>query len=232
MHRNSILNALSEDEREFVSHHLEAVTLNRRKLLYDVDVPIEHVYFITEGVASIVSFLDDGTSVETATVGCEGMVGIGVYLGTPVMSEQAFVQIEGGGYRMSAEQLRECLRGCEHLSALLGRYTSALLRLLAQTSACNRRHAIVQRCARWLLMTHDRAGRDTFELTQQFLSQMLGVRRATVSAVAMSLQKAGCIEYSRGRITILDRKGLEREACECHAVIRNEFARAGAIRHG
>jgi CRP-like cAMP-binding protein len=126
--------------------------------------------------------------------------------------------------------LAECLEQCEHLAPLLSRYTSALLRMLAQSSACNRRHQIVQRCARWLLITHDRAGRDTFELTQQFLSQMLGVRRATVSAVANGLQKSGCIEYSRGRITVLDRAGLEKEACECYYVIREEFAAAGAIR--
>lgn len=206
--------------------HLEPVTLPRKQLLYQANRPIEHVYFLTEGVGSIVSFFGDGSAVETATVGNEGMVGIGVYLGVPVVSEQAFIQIEGSGFRMPAERLQDCLDNCESLSPLLARYTAALLRLLAQTSACNRRHAIVQRCARWLLVTHDRAGRDTFDLTQQFLAEMLGVRRATVSAVAGALQKDHCVEYSRGRLTITNRDRLHTHSCECYGVIRQEFERA------
>ena len=208
--------------------HLEPVVLKRKHLLYEQNQPIEHVYFLTEGVASILSFFADGSAVETATVGNEGMVGIGVYLGTPVVSEQAFIQIDGSGFRMRADRFRECLDECKHLSPLLGRYTAALLRLLAQTSACNRRHQIVQRCARWLLVTHDRAGRNTFDLTQQFLAEMLGVRRATVSAVANALQKDGCVEYSRGKLTITNRDKLSSHSCECYDVIRTEFARAGA----
>lgn len=225
MHRNLILNALPEGEREYIRQYLEPVSLKRKQLLYEVGQPIEHVYFITEGVGSILSYFADGTAVETATVGNEGMVGIGVYLGVPAVAERAIVQVEGGGFRMPAARLRDCLQNCPTLSPLLKLYTAALLRMLAQTSACNRRHAIVQRCARWLLVTHDRAGRDTFDLTQQFLAEMLGVRRATVSAVANSLQKAGAINYSRGRITVTDRPQLEAHCCECYDIIQSEFVK-------
>lgn len=225
MHRNLILKTLPEAEREYIRQYLEPVTLRRKQLLYEVGQPIEYVYFITEGVGSILSYFADGSAVETATVGNEGMVGIGVYLGVPAVAERAIVQVEGGGFRMPAARLSDCLRHCETLSPVLKLYTAALLRMLAQTSACNRRHAIVQRCARWLLVTHDRAGRDTFDLTQQFLAEMLGVRRATVSAVANSLQKAGAINYSRGRITVTDRPRLEDHCCECYGIIRSEFVK-------
>lgn len=229
MHRNSILNALPSSEQEIVRRYLEPVDLHRKQSLGEIGRTIEHVYFPTQGVISVLTYFADGSSVETAAIGNEGFVGVGVFLGTPIMRDQAFVQVEGAGYRMAAKDLELCCSQTEHLPQLLKRYTSALLRLLAQTAACNRRHSIEERCARWLLTTHDRAGRNTFHLTQQFLSQMLGVRRATVSAVANALQKAGRIEYSRGRLTILDRTGLQSEACECYDVIRNEFARAYGV---
>ena len=225
MHRNSILNALAEDERQRVRQFLEPVVLNRKQVLYDAGRAIDHVYFITEGVASVITFFSNGNAIETATIGNEGIVGLPVFLGVRSVSEQCFVQIPGAGFRMGSDDFLSWCETSPKMRAVLNLYTAAMLRMLAQSSACNRRHSIEQRCARWLLMTHDRAGRDTFELTQQFLSEMLGVRRATVSQVAKAFQQAGCIEYTRGRIRIIDRSGLECQSCECYKVIQREFSK-------
>ncbi|HEU4561941.1 MAG TPA: Crp/Fnr family transcriptional regulator [Longimicrobium sp.] len=173
----------------------------------------------------MLGLMDDGSAVETATIGNEGLVGVPVFLGAMQMAGQAFAQVPGEAYRLPAGALREEVRRGSALATLLGRYTQALFTLVAQSSACNRKHAVEQRCARWLLMTHDRVPGDTFELTQHFLSQMLGVRRATVNEAAAALQERGLIDYTRGRITIIDRAGLEAAACACYAIIRNEFAR-------
>jgi CRP-like cAMP-binding protein len=206
---------------------MEQIPLNRKQMLYDQDREIEHVYFLTEGVASVLTVLSDGTAIETATIGNEGLVGIYPFLGRDmVRGEHAFMQIGGHGFRMDTADFRAVLPQCPQLSNMVARYTLALVRFLSLTSACNRKHSIEQRCARWLLLTHDRAGRDTIELTQQFLSQMLGVRRATVNAVMGSLHEAGCVDYTRGRVTILDRGCLEKVSCDCYKTIRREFEEA------
>jgi len=158
-------------------------------------------------------------------VGNEGMVGVPVYLGAMQMAGQAFVQVPGRAWRLPAGVLREEVRRGTALAGMLGRYTQALFTLVAQASACNRKHPVERRCARWLLLTHDRVAGDEFELTQLFLSQMLGVRRATVNEAAARLQERGLIEYQRGRMRIVDRAGLERAACVCYAIIRDEFDR-------
>jgi CRP-like cAMP-binding protein len=186
---------------------------------------MEHVYFPEDGVISIVGLMEDGSAVETATVGNEGMVGVPVFLGAMQMAGQGFAQVPGSAWRLPAGALREEVRRGGALSRLLGRYTQALFTLVAQSSACNRKHTVEQRCARWLLMTHDRVAGDNFELTQLFLSQMLGVRRATVTEAAGELQARGLIEYTRGRMAIVDRAGLEAAACPCYGIIRAEFAR-------
>lgn len=223
--RNRILAALPHDEWERLSRSLERVRLETRQILFEANRPITHVYFPENAVLSLVGLMDDGSAVETATVGNEGMMGVPVYLGAMQMAGQAFAQIPGEALRMPAGALREEVRRGTELSRLLGRYTQALFTLVAQSSACNRKHPVEQRCARWLLMTHDRVEGDSFELTQLFFSQMLGVRRATVSEAAAALQDRGLIEYSRGQITILDRAGLEAASCACYAIIRAEFAR-------
>jgi CRP-like cAMP-binding protein len=223
--RNRILAALPAEERERLRPSLEHVPLELRHVIFEPNRTIEHVYFPEEGVVSVLGLLEDGSAIETATVGNEGMVGVPVFLGAMQMAGQAFAQIPGRAWRMPAGALREEVRRGSALAQLLGRYTQALFTLVAQSSACNRKHAVEQRCARWLLMTHDRVEGDTFELTHLFLSQMLGVRRATVSETAAALQVRGLIDYTRGRITIRDRAGLEAAACPCYGIIRAEFAR-------
>ncbi|HEX2189236.1 MAG TPA: Crp/Fnr family transcriptional regulator [Longimicrobiaceae bacterium] len=223
--RNRILAALPDDEWERIRGRLERVELAIREVVFEPNRAIEHVHFPEDAVISILSLMEDGSAVEVATVGYEGMAGVPVFLGAMQMAAQAFAQVPGVAYRMPSAALREELRRGGALPELLGRYTQALFTLVAQSSACNRKHPVEKRCARWLLMTHDRVPGDTFELTHHFLSQMLGVRRATVSEAAAALQGRGLIEYSRGRLGIVDRAGLEAAACICYAVIRGEFAR-------
>jgi CRP-like cAMP-binding protein len=223
--RNRILAALPAEVLERLRPALEPVELELGLVVAEPNRPIEHVVFPEEGIVSIVGVLADGSAVETATVGREGMAGLPVFLGAGSMAGQAFVQVPGHGHRMPAAALREEVSGGGVLFELLGRYTQALFTMLSQSSACNRKHPVEARCARWLLLTHDRVDGDAFLLTHLILSQMLGVRRASVSEAAARLQEAGLIEYGRGRLTILDREGLERAACECYAIIRSEFAR-------
>jgi CRP-like cAMP-binding protein len=223
--RNRILAALPPDEWARLRERMEWVPMPLRKVVFQPNQPIPHVYFMEEGMVSILGLVEDGSAVETATVGNEGMVGVPVFLGAMQMAAQAFVQVAGSAWRLPSAALRDEVRRATAVADALGRYTQALFTLVAQSSACNRKHAVEQRCARWLLMTHDRVSHDTFGLTQLFLSQMLGVRRATVSEAAGALQQARLIEYSRGRITVLDRAGLEAAACVCYGVIRAEFAR-------
>ena len=223
--RNLILAGLSARQRERIIEAAERVPFKKKMVLFDVDRPIQYVYFPEDGVASLVNIFSDGSAVESATVGYEGMVGLPVFLGATSMSAQAFVQVQGFAHRLRIEDFKAELDAAPELRAVLNRYTQALMTLLAQTSACNRRHAIEERCARWLLMTHDRVASDYFSLTQEFLAMMLGVRRATVTVAAGTLHKAGFIDYDRGTIQILDRSGLERASCECYAIVRNEFAR-------
>lgn len=200
-----------------------------RELLFDVNQPIAHVYFPESCVGSIIGLMADGSAVETATVGEEGMIGLPVFHGTDRTASQAFIQIAGQAYRLSSPVFREELRRSETLTRMLHHYSQALFTLVAQTSACNRLHNMRQRCARWLLHTHDRVGADRgvkeFALTQQFLSQMLGVRRATVTDAMGMLQDAGAIRYEMGRITVVDRPRLEAQACDCYAIVRSEFDR-------
>lgn len=222
--RNRLLAALPPGEWERVRPSVELVPLEVRRVIIEPNQAIQHVYFPEDAVVSLLGLLEDGSAVETATVGNEGMVGVPVFLGAMQMAGQAFAQVPGMAWRMPAAALREEVRRGSALAGLLGRYTQALFTLVAQSSACNRKHSTEQRCARWLLLTHDRVSGDSFELTQLFLSQMLGVRRATVNEAATELQTRGLIEYTRGRVTVLDRPGLEAAACPCYGIIRGEFA--------
>jgi CRP-like cAMP-binding protein len=212
-----------------LSPSLTPVALEIKQVLFDVDRPIEHVYFPEAAVVSILSVMADGSAIETATVGHEGMVGLPVFLGTHQMSAQAFCQIPGPALRVESDTFRRAFEASRPLTQVLQRYTQALFGFVAQNSACNRMHSMPQRCARWLLHTHDRvgaeSGRDEFTLTHQFLSQMLGVRRATVTEGMRVLHGAGAIDYVRGRVIVRDRAALEAAACECYAVIAREFDR-------
>lgn len=222
---NRLLAGLPAEALKALRPHLEPVALSLREVLFNVDVPIEHVYFPEDAVVSILGVMPDGTAVEVATVGREGMVGLPVFLGAERTPAHALVQVPGRGHRVEARAFREHVQRSQDTRNVLDRYTQAMFTLVAQGAACNRLHSIEERCARWLLMTQDRVGADGFPLTQQFLSQMLGVRRAGVSEVASELQREGLLKYQRGYVSIQDRAGLEAASCECYAVIRSEFSR-------
>jgi CRP-like cAMP-binding protein len=173
----------------------------------------------------MVTVLDDGGPIELATVGNEGVVGVPVFLGASSTNARGFVQIPGEYQRLPARAFRQAIDNGGQLHGLVQRYSQALFTQIAQNVACNRAHPVEQRCARWLLQTADRVGKEEFPLTQEFLGQMLGVRRATVNAAARALHDAGLITYRRGLITILDRAGLEAASCECYAIVAREFER-------
>jgi len=224
-YRNRILAALPPDELAVLEPQLSRVALRTRQVVSDPGQPITAVCFPEDAIVSQISVMADGSAIETATVGVEGMTGLALFHGVDTTPEQVFVQVPGAGHTLSADAFRAALPRCPTLVRTLHCFAQALYTLVAQSSGCNRKHGVDQRCARWLLLVHDRVGRDRIELTQLFLSQMLGVRRATVTVAAGALQKAGAIRYSRGRITVVDRKGLERTACECYGIIRSTFSR-------
>jgi CRP-like cAMP-binding protein len=204
---------------------LTPVPLPLGEILYKTEEQIRDVYFINNGIVSLVANMKDGGSVEVGLVGNDGMVGLSIVLGDDISPNQAIVQIAGDGMRMRADILREELKREEHLLGILLRSTLVMLKQVSQTAVCNATHTIGQRLARWLLMCHDRVPGDQLKLTQEFISQMLGIRRSGVSEAAILLQGGGLIRYSRGHITIVDRKGLEEFTCECYAAVRAEFER-------
>ena len=221
--RNRLLGALPDDELARLAPHLERVPLVQRKVLFEANAPISHVYFPETAVVSLVSLMRDGATVEVGTAGCEGMAGLSAFLAHDVSSVQAFIQVGGEGWRMDAATFVQFAAVPSALHRLLLRYTQAFLTQVAQTAACNGAHLVVQRCARWLLMTHDRVEGDVFSLTHEFLAFMLGVRRAGVTVAMRALQDAGLVGYTRGQVWIVDRAGLERASCECYEVVRVHF---------
>ena len=222
---NRLLAALPAEEYARIIGDFEPVELVARQVLWKADAPIRSIYFPRTCVCSLLMPLSDEQPVESATTGREGMVGVPVLLGVDSSSNSCVAQISGEALRVDADRVREWMRGHGALPPLLLRYAEALLEQTAQSVACNRRHEMEERCARWLLMTHDRVGADSFVLTHEFLASMLGVRRASVTVAAGMLQKAGLLRYSRGRITILDREGLEAASCECYRAVRERYAK-------
>jgi CRP-like cAMP-binding protein len=225
--QNRLLAQLPGEELERVKSVLEHVGTPFRATIFGQDQPIEHVYFPYEGVLSLVRVPDnsDDLTIELATVGSEGMAGLPLALGSRTMSAMCFCQIAGRAGRIPADRFLEILAVSPVLHGVLLRYTQALFTQVAQNAACNRTHPVEERCARWLLQTQDRVHADHFSLTQEFLGQMLGVRRPSVSVAAGMLQKAGLIRYSRGLVVVVDRKGLEKASCSCYAAIRAEYER-------
>lgn len=223
--QNKILAALPADEYERLREHLTPVSLELGKTLYEQDERIEYVYFVNTGVVSHVTHMEDGGSVEVGLVGSEGIIGLPVALGDRVSPNQAIVQIADGALRMEAAALRAELGRGGRLQSLLLLYALASHKQVSQTAACNRSHNIGDRLARWLLMCRERVEGDELYLTQEFIAQMLGTRRAGVSEAAILLQAAGLIRYSRGHITILDRERLKEFSCECYEIVRAEFER-------
>ncbi|MEH2121790.1 Crp/Fnr family transcriptional regulator [Nostoc sp.] len=223
--KNQLLAALSPEEYSRLAPYMEVVPLELKQDLYIRNQPIEYVYFLNYGVASMLTVMTDGSAIEVATVGNEGMVGLPILLGADRIPGECFIQVAGSGLRMTVDAFKTNVTTDSQLYNLLQRYTQALFNQIAQSAACNRLHSIEQRMCRWLLMTADRVETDSFSLTQEFLSTMLGVNRSSVSLTASILQRAGLIEYVRGQMTILDRPGLEDITCECYQVVRAEFNR-------
>jgi CRP-like cAMP-binding protein len=223
--RNRLLGRLPAEDFRRLRPRLERVDLEPHLPLYEPRVPFAHVYFPEMGVGSIVTILDDGTETEVATVGQEGMLGLPAFLGMALAPHKVFWQVVGTAWRLPVETLRDERQRGGALSETLSLYAQAFFTQLAQSATCNRRHQVQQRCVWWLLNAHDRVDGDEFELTQKFLSQMLGVRRAGVTVAAGALQRAGLIRYARGWVRILDREGLEATCCECYRLVREEFER-------
>jgi len=221
-HRNRILKLLKPAELERMEPHLEAVTLSFKEPLLQQGKRIDHIYFPNSGVISLVTDVE-GFTVETGTVGREGVLGLGALLGMPQSVGRAFCQIPGDAMRITTRHLQAEIDRGGSLGPVLLRYTNAVLGMLSQNAACNGAHTVEERMCRWLLMTHDRVDADEFALTQEFLGMMLGVRRPTVSLTGSTLQRAGLISYARGRIKILDRARLEAASCECYAFVRDQF---------
>jgi CRP-like cAMP-binding protein len=222
---NRLLDALPGEELERLRPDLEPVSLGIKDVLIEADGPIGHVWFPVDSVCSVVATMTDGQQVEVGTIGNEGMVGLPVFLGRNSVPLSTFCQVPGEAVRMRSEALRTEVKLGDKLHDLLQRFTEATFIFASQSSACNRLHSVEQRASRWLLHTHDRLDSDEFLLTQEFLAQMLGVRRASVSKVASELQREGLVSYSRGKVTVTDRTGLESKSCECYAIIREEFDR-------
>jgi CRP-like cAMP-binding protein len=222
---NRFLAALPGEVYEGLRPHLEVVSLGPKDVIYEPYGPISHVYFPTGCIVSLVAVMGDRSMYELATVGKEGMIGLPVFLETQTAPFRTFTQVPGEALRLDADVFVDALGRSSGFVHLLHRYAQVLLNQVAWSAACNRAHSVEQRCARWLLMTHDRVASDRYLLTQEFLGQMLGVHRPRVSRAAGALQKAGLIRYVRGRITVLDRAGLEAASCECYRVIRAEYDR-------
>ena len=221
--RNTLLEKLSSEERESLFPSTELTEFSTKELVYAPRQPLNHAYFPETCVMSLITVLEDGTEIEAATIGNEGMIGIPLILAGNRMTSKVVCQIAGSAWRIPAEELTKALESHSALFLNLRKYAQALFELLAQSTACNRLHTIEQRCARWLLSTHDRIEGDTFFLTHEFLATMLGVRRPGVSLVAKSLQDNGLVSYKHGKMTIKDRDGLEGISCECYATVRNSY---------
>jgi CRP-like cAMP-binding protein len=222
---NGILNALTRAEYERLALHLEYVKMPLGEVLCHPDETITHVYFPNSGAVSLVSTFEDGETVEVGMVGNEGMFGICAFLGSLSTPLEAIVQLAGDGLRMRVEVLKSEFKKGGQLQDLLLRYTQAFLTQIAQGAACNRAHSIDGRLAKWLLMSQDRSLSKDLGLTHEFISQMLGVRRAGVTEAAGQLKEAGLISYKRGNVSILDREGLEAKSCECYPIMKKEFVR-------
>jgi CRP-like cAMP-binding protein len=213
--QNALLRLLGDHGRKSFKTALEPISLGIRDVLYEANRPIANVYFPIGGVHSLLVVMRDGSTVEATTVGNEGMTGLPVFHRAETSPYRAICQVPGDSLRMRREDFCEELKRNDRLQDVLRRYDQVLMNQMAYSVACNRLHSVEERMCRWLLMTQDRVGQDQIFLTQDFLAQMLGVRRPSVTVVAGVLQKAGLIAYTRGRILVLDRERLEAVSCEC-----------------
>jgi CRP-like cAMP-binding protein len=222
---NHLLAALLDAEFDRLSPHLELIPMKLGDVLYESGARQRHVFFPTTAIVSLHYLLENGGSSEIAGVGNEGVLGVSLFMGGDSTPSRAVVQTGGFGYRLPAHFLMEEFNRAGPVMRLLLRYTQALLTQMSQTAVCNRHHTVEQQLCRWLLLTLDRLTTSDLTMTQELIANMLGVRREGVTEAAGRLQTRGFISYRRGHITVLDRKGLERDVCECYLVVRKEFAR-------
>ena len=222
---NRLLAALPTEDYQRLVPYLQAVELPQYQILYSAGENYKYAYFPSYSIVSTVAIMRNGSTTEIGVIGNEGMVGLPIILDTGYTNSTAIVQVGDGGYRISAERLQEEINRQGALKRLMMRYVQARFIQLGQTAACNRYHNVEQRFARWLLSVRDNIQKDEFQLTQEFISQMLGVRRTGVTEVANRFQKAGIIYYKRGLIRIVSSQKLEACACECYQLISSEFSR-------
>jgi CRP-like cAMP-binding protein len=222
---NHLLAVLPKAESARLHPHLELVPLPLGKALYESGDQLNHVYFPTTSIVSLLYELEGGASAEIAVVGNEGIVGIALFMGGDSMVNRAVVQSAGHAYRLKGQVLKQEFNRAAALQHLLLRYTLALITQMAQTAVCNRHHSLDMQLCRWLLLSLDRLPANVLDMTQELIANMLGVRREGVTEAAGRLQSAGLIHYHRGHITVLDRPGLEKRVCECYEVVRKEFRR-------
>ncbi|MBU1376771.1 MAG: Crp/Fnr family transcriptional regulator [Alphaproteobacteria bacterium] len=223
--QNSLLEALPPSDYAFVAPHLVQIELERGRLLFDPGDPIDQIYFPHDGVISLMTLMENGAAIESATIGPEGALGLMAAVAPRQALSRAIVQTPLRAARIGAERLHEVWEKSPALRDLVDRHTEALYGHAIQSVACNALHSVEARFCRWLLTCHDRISTDTVALTQEFLADMLGVQRTTVTAVARSLQEKGVIRYRRGVVDIVDRQALKALTCECYGVIRNTYKR-------
>ncbi len=222
---NRLLAVLPKADFDHISPYLERVPMKLGSVLYESGTTLQHVYFPTDSIVSLLYVMEDGDSGEISVVGNEGIVGISLFMGGESTPSRAVVQSAGSAYQLPGQRLKDEFHRHGDLQVLLLRYTQSLITQMAQTAVCNRHHSIDQQLCRWLLLSLDRLAGNRLSMTQELIANMLGVRREGVTEAAGKLQKLGVIEYSRGRITVLDRPRLEQLSCECYAVVKRETDR-------
>jgi CRP-like cAMP-binding protein len=228
-YKNRVLDSLPAADMKRLAPHLSPVILKINRTLQEPGQKVDTVYFLEEGICSVVVTMESGNTVEVGITGRDGFVGLPALLGTEHSPNRAFMQIPGHGFSVKAKVLHEQSEASKELRLRLQRVVQGMLVQTSQTAACNRVHELEERLARWLLMCQDRLESDHVHITQEFLAVMLGTRRTSVTVAAGMLQKAGLIAYSRGNVTIQDRAGLENAACECYRIIRGEYLRLGLL---
>jgi len=227
---NQLLGVLPEAEWQRLRPQLEAVEMPLGQVLYESGMTLSHVYLPISSIVSLLYVMEDGASAEIAVVGNEGVVGISIFMGGESTTSRAVVQSAGVGWRLKAQAIKEEFNRSGPVLHVLLRYTQALITQMAQTAVCNRHHSVDQQLCRWLLLSLDRLQGTELVMTQELIANMLGVRREGVTESALKLQRAGLIRYARGRISVLDRPGLEQRSCECYAVVKKEYDRLLPIR--
>jgi CRP-like cAMP-binding protein len=228
---NHLLAALPDAEWHRWLPTLESIDMPLGQVLYESGKTLTHVYFPTTSIVSLLYVMENGASAEIAVVGNEGIVGISLFMGGESTPSRAVVQSAGRGLRLAAQLMKDEFDKNGLVLHLLLRYTQALITQMAQTGVCNRHHSLDQQLCRWLLLSLDRLQGDELVMTQELIANMLGVRREGVTEAALHLQQAGLIRYARGRISVLDRAGLEKRTCECYAVVKKEYDRLLATEH-